>query len=168
MTWKYLGATAALAAGANQRPPREANLSSTFLKELHRKLALVLAVATLQQASGASVIRGPQVKQAESTVDQLCNRPLEGIPTHRNHAIIVLVFTRNAQTQREMGLPPVTLLRNPLIIEQSWETGTFGKISVARHKVEAMINTPTSVMTSDTRTAANSPQDIMIKSAETS
>jgi len=108
------------------------------------------------------------MKQAESTVDQLSDCPLEGITAHRDHTIIVLVLTRNSHAQIKMGPPPVTPLRNPLIIEQSRETGPSGKVPVARNQVEAIINTRTFVMTNDTRTAANSQQDIMIKSAETS
>ena len=94
---EYLGATAVLAAGADREAPHEANMSPAFLNKLQRKLAFVLAVATFQEASGAPIIRGSQVKQAESTIDQLCNRLLEGIPAHHNHAIIVAVLTRNAQ-----------------------------------------------------------------------
>ena len=103
------------------------------------------------------------MKQAEGTVDQLRDRPLEGIPTHCDHTIIVFVLTRNSHAQIKMGLPPVTPRRNPSVIEQSWETGPFGKVLVARHQVEAIINTQTFVMTNDTRTTVNSQQDIMIK-----
>jgi len=78
------------------------------------------------------------------------------------------MLTRNAQTQIKMGLPPVAPFGNPLIIEQSQETGPFSKIPVARHQVETINNTRTFVMTNDTRTAPNSQQDKMIKSAETS
>jgi len=130
---EYLGATAALAAGADREAPHEANMSPAFLNKLQRKLGFVLAVATFQEASGAPIIRGYQVKQAESTIDQLCNRPLEGIPAHRNHATMVAVLTRNAQTQVKMGLRSVTPFGNPLIIEQSREAGGFGKIPVTRH-----------------------------------
>ena len=38
------------------------------------------------------------MKRAESTVDQLSDRLLEGIPAHSDHTIIVLVFTRNTHT----------------------------------------------------------------------
>ena len=131
------------------------------------RVALVLAVAALQEAPSASIIRGTQVKQAESTSDQLCNRPLEEIPTHRNHTIIVTMFTRNTQSQNKKGLPPGTPFMNLLIMEQSRETRAFGTIPVTRHQVESIINTRATIMTSNTRTAANSQQDIMIQSAET-
>ena len=142
-------------------------MSPTFLNKLQWKLAFVLAVATLQQASSAPTIRSAEMKQAESTVDQLSDRPLEGIPAHRDHTIIVLVFTRDTQTQIKMGLPPVTPLGNLLIIEQSRETGPLGKVPVARYQVESNINTRTSIMASNTRTAAKSQQDVMVKSAKT-
>ena len=108
------------------------------------------------------------MKQAESTVDQLSDRPLQGIPTHRDHTIIVHVFTRNTHAQIEMGLPPVAPIRNPLIIEQSRKTGAFDQVSVTRRQVESIINTRTSVMTLDIGTAPNSQQDVMIKPAEVS
>ena len=65
------------------------------------------------------------MKQAESTVDQLSDRPLEGITANSDHTIIVFVFTRNTQTQIEVGLPPVAPVRNPLIIKQRRKTGAF-------------------------------------------
>jgi len=107
------------------------------------------------------------MKQAASTVDQLCECPLNGIPAYCDYIVIVLVFTRNAHTQIKMGLPPVLPLLNPFIIEQSLETGMLGKIPVARHHVEAMVHTMTAIMTMNIRTTANPQQDVVIKSAET-
>ena len=170
MSTEYLGVTAPFATRTGIRPPCKSNPSptTTWGNKLEGKFTLVVAIATLQQASGASAIRIAEMKQAESTVDQLRDCPLEGIPTHRDHTVIVLVLTRNTQAQIEMGLPPIAPLGNPLIIEQSRETGTFGKVLVARYQVESIINTRTSIMANDTCTTANSQQDIMIKSAETS
>jgi len=168
MSMKYLGATAAFSTGTDIRPRCKRNPSPTTAQgnKFNGKVAMVTSAAVLQEASRTPAIRSAEVKQAESTVDQLSDSPLEGIPAHRDHTIIVLVFARNTQTQIKMGLPPVTPLRNPLIIEQSRETGPFGKISVARYQVESIINTWTSVMTSNTCTATDSKQDIMIKSAK--
>ena len=165
---EYLGASAALPTGTGISPPREGNLPITTTSKLEGKLTLVTAVTTLQQASSAPAIRRSKMKQAESTVDQLRNRPLEGITTNGDYTIIVMMFTRNAHTQIEMGrgLPPVAPFGNPLIIEQSRERWVFGKIPVARHQVESIINTRTSVMTRNTRTAAEPQQDVMIKSAK--
>ena len=124
-----------LSARAIHRPPSEGNTpahaTNTTAFEFERNLAPGRARAILQQTASASVVLVSQAKQAESTVDQLSDSPLEGIPAHRDHTIIVHVFTRNTQTQIKMGLPPVTPLRNPSIIKQRRETGTLGKISVA-------------------------------------
>jgi len=136
-----IGLVTALPTRASRRPLRKGNLSTITTSKLEGKLALVTAVATFQKASSTPAIRSAEVKQAESTVDQLSNRPLEEIPTHCDHTIIVPVFARNTQTQIIMGLPPVTPLRNPLIIEQSRETGPFGKVFVTRHQVEPIIHT---------------------------
>ena len=97
MTPEYLGATAALPARANRRPPCKGNPPPTPLRgnKPERKLALVFAIAPSQEAASIPVVRGSQVKQAESTVDQLGDRSLEGIPTHRHHTIIVFVFPQS-------------------------------------------------------------------------
>jgi len=108
------------------------------------------------------------MKQAESTVDQFRDRPLEGIPANSNHTIIVCVFTRNTQTQIEMGMPPVVPLRNPLIIEQSREPGTFGKVPVTSHYVKMIARSMAAIMADNTRAAANPNQDVVIKPAEIS
>ena len=47
MSAEYLGATAALPAGAAIRPPREGNCPSATTSKVERKLTLVPAVATL-------------------------------------------------------------------------------------------------------------------------
>jgi len=132
MSTEYLGATAPLPTWTDIRPPCKRNLSPspTRAHEFDREHALVTTVAASQEVSSTQVIRIAEMKQAESTVDQLSDSPLERIPAHCDHTIIVSVFTRNTQTQIKMGLPPVTPLRNPLIIEQSRETGTLGKLSV--------------------------------------
>ena len=108
------------------------------------------------------------MKQAESTVDQLSDRPLEGISAHRDHAIIVLVLTRNSHSQIKMRLPLVAPIRNPLIIEQSWKTRAFDQVSVTRCQVEAIACTRTAVMSNNTGTAANPQQDVMIQPAKPS
>jgi len=169
MSTEYLGATAALPTGTNIRPPCKCNPSSTTTggNELDGKEALVTAAASLQQASSTPVIRIAKMKQAESTVDQLSDRPLEGIPTHRDHTIIVTVFTRNTHTQIKMGLPPVTPLWNPLIIEQSRKAGAFDQVLLASRQVETIVRILTAIVSDNTGTAANPQQDIMIKSAET-
>jgi len=138
-----------------------------FPNKLQGELAFVLAAAVFQEAPCTPIIRGAQLKQAESTVDQLCDRPLEGIPTHCDHTIIVFVLTWNPQTQIKMGLPPVTLVRNPLIIEQSRETRTFGKVFVTRYQVEPIVHSMAVIMCNHSSTAGNSQQDIMIQAAET-
>jgi len=168
ITLEYLSPTAALPTRSSRWPPRKGNLPPVSTNKLKLKLAFVLAIATLQEALSAPAISVSQVKQAESTVDELCNCPLEGIPMHHNHAIIVTVFTRNTQAQIKMERPPLMPPRNPLIIEQGLETGVFGKILAARYQVEMIINTWTSVMTSNTRTAANPQQDVMIKPSKAS
>ena len=61
-----LGASIALPTGTSIRPPREGNLSTS---KHEGKPTLATAVATLQKASGAPIVRGSQVKQAESTVE---------------------------------------------------------------------------------------------------
>ena len=108
-----------------------------------------------------------QVNQRQSAVDKLCNSPLERIPAHRDHTIIVSVFTRNTHAQIKMGLPPVTPLRNLLIIEQSLKAGPFDQVSVASCQVETIVRKLTAIVSNNIGTAANSQQDIMIKSAET-
>ena len=84
-----------------------------FPNKLQGELAFVLAAAVFQEAPCTPIIRGAQLKQAESTVDQLCDHPLEGIPTHRDHTIIVFVLTWNPQTQIKMGLPPASAKTDP-------------------------------------------------------
>jgi len=169
MSMEYLGATAALSTGTSIRPPRKGNTSPTPTRgnKSNGKHALVTTVAVFQEASGASAIGSAEMKQAESTVDQLSDRRLEGIPTHGNHTIIVIVFTWNAHTQIKMGLPPVTPLRNPLIIEQSRKTGVFDQVLVASHQVEMIVRILTAIVPDNTGTAVNPQQDIMIMSAET-
>jgi len=159
----------ALSTGTSIRPPRKRNPSPTPTRgnKSNGKHALVATVATLQEASGTSAIGSAELKQAESTVDQLSDRPLEGIPTHRDHTIIVFVFTWNTHTQIKMGQPPVTPLRNPLIIEQSRKAGAFDQVLVASCQVETIVRILTAIVSNNTGTAANPQQDIMIKSAET-
>ena len=171
MGTEYLGATAALPTGTGIRPPCKCNLLPTPIArdgKPNREHASVATVTALQEASKTSVVRITKMKQAESTVDQLSDRPLEGISAHRDHTIIVLVLTWNAHSQIKMGLPPVSPIWNPLIIEQSRETGTLGKVLVARHQVEPIGRSMAVIMSNHTSTAADSQQDIMIKSAETS
>jgi len=168
MILEYLGASVALPTGTGSRPPREGNLPTATTRELKGKLTFFLAAAALQEASSTPTIGSAEMKQAESTVDQLSDCPLEGIPAHRDHTTVVLVLTRNSHAQIKMGLPPLASFRNPLIIEQSRESGTLGKVSVTRRQVESIINTRTSIMTPNIGTAPNSQQDVMIKSAETS
>jgi len=159
-----------LSARAIHRPPSEGNTpahtTNTTALEFERNLAPGRARAILQQTPSASVVFVSKVKQAESTVDQLGDSPLEGIPAHRDLTIIVHVFTWNTHAQIEMGLPPVAPVQNPLIIEQSRKTGAFGQVSVTRRQVESIINTRTSVMTLNIGTTPNSQPDVMIKPAE--
>ena len=108
------------------------------------------------------------MKQAESTVDQLSDRPLEGIPTHCDHTIIVYVFTRNTHTQIEMGLPPVAPLRNLFIIEQSRKMGAIDQVPVTRRQMETILRMLTIVVSNNISTAANPQQDVMIKPAKPS
>jgi len=108
------------------------------------------------------------MKQAESTIDQLGDHPLKGISTDHDHVIIVLVFTQNAHAQIKMRLPPVVPSWNSLIIEQSREWKTLDKIPVTQNQIEAFVPTSTVLMATDISTAAQSQQDLMIKSAETS
>ena len=170
MSTEYLGATAALPAGTDIRPPCKSNPSSTTAwgNKLNGKKALVTAAAVLQEASSTSAIKITKMKQAESTVDQLSDRPLEGIPAHRDHTIIVHVFTRDTYAQIEMGLPPVAPIRNPLVIEHSRKTGAFDQVSVARCRVESIAKTMTAIVSHNIGTAANSQQDVMIKPAKPS
>ena len=91
-----IGLVTAPSTGTGSRPPREGNLPTATTRKLEGKLALVLAVTALQEASSTPTIGRPKMKQAESTVDQPSDRPLEGIPTHRDHTIIIHVFKRNA------------------------------------------------------------------------
>ena len=100
MSTEYLGATAAPTTGTSIRPPRKCNPSTptTWGNKLNRKEAFVTAIAALQEASSTPAIRITKMKRAESTVDQLSDRLLEGIPAHSDHTIIVLVFTRNTHT----------------------------------------------------------------------
>jgi len=170
MSTEYLGATAALPAGTDIRPLCKSNPSSTTARgnKFNGKEALVTAAAVLQEASSTPAIRITKMKQAESTVDQLSDRPLEGVSAHRDHTIIVFVLTRNSHAQIKMGLLPVGPVRNPLIIKQSRESGTLGKVPVTRRQVESIINSRTSVMTLNIGTAPYSQQDVMIKSAAAS
>jgi len=108
MTAEYPGATAALAARTFRSPPGEGTLSPTTADKSEGKLALVIAVATLQEASSTPTIGLSKIKQAESTVDQLSDSPLKGIPTHRDHTIVVLVLMWDANPQIKMGLPPIS------------------------------------------------------------
>jgi len=170
MSTKYLGATAALSAGTDIRPPckRNPSATTTWGNKFNRKEATVTAAAALQEASGTPAIRSAEMNQAESTVDQLSDRPLDWIPAHCHHTIIVLVLARNTYTPIKMGLLPVTLLRNLLIIKQSRKTRAFGGILGARHHEEPIVHSLAVIMPNHSSTAANSQQDIMIKSAETS
>jgi len=170
MSTEHLGVTATLPTRTGIRPPRKRNpLASPVARddEPNREHALVTAIAALQQASSTPVIRIAKMKQAESTVDQLSDRPLEGIPTHRDHTIIVSVFTWNTHTQIKTGLLLVTPLRNPLIIEQSRKAGAFDQVPLASRQVETIVRILTAIVSNNTGTATNPQQDIMIKSAET-
>jgi len=164
---KRFGIATALSAGTIIRPPFKGNLPPAAADKLHKDLAPICLITAFQQASRTSVVR-PQMKQAESAIDQLGNRPLEGIPTNSNRAIVITVFKWNTQTQVEMGLLPVAPFWNPFIIKQSRETRVFSKVSIARHQVESILSTRTPVMTGNIRTAAEPQQDVMIKSAEAS
>ena len=159
MSTEYLGATAAFPTGTDIRPPCKSNPSPTTARgnEFNRKEAPVTAAAVLQEASSIPAIRITKMKQAERTVDQLSDRLLEWVSAHRDHTTIVHVLARNTHAQIKMGLPPLAPVRNPLIIEQSRESGTLGKVSVTRRQVESIINNRTSVMTLNIGTAPDPP-----------
>jgi len=168
MVPEYLGASAALPTSTRQRPPCKGNLSPTTTDKLERKLALVIAVAALQEAPSIPTSARTKMKQDESTVDQLSDRPLEGIPTHRDHTVIVSVLMRDAHTQIEVGLPALSPGWNPLIVEQGLEQGEFDQIPVAIDPMEALIHSSTAVMPNYTCTTTYSEKNIVIKPAETS
>jgi len=85
MSTEYLGATAAFSTWTDIRPPCKRNLSSTTTggNKFNGKEALVTPAAALQAASSRPAIRITEMKQAETTVDQL-SRLRYGAPFPRS------------------------------------------------------------------------------------
>ena len=125
----------------------------------------VRSAASHQQAPRASVVVGPQMEQVESTIDQLCDRPLKGVTTNRNGPIIVPMLGRNSQPQIEVRLPPGMPRSDQLIIEQSQECRMTSRVPTAHSKMEPGVVTLAGIMASQTSTAPQPNQHVVIQSS---